>query len=652
MPFEEEARAKTTIFDTIRQGNLEALENIVKRGASINEIEKSKDAFTPLHCACYFGSLECLHWLLWKGADTTILTPKGWTPTHIAAIRGQYACIQALIQNGININAKDNRNQTPSHLAATHGNSHTLQAIIRCGADIAIQDVNGWTPVHTAAYYGRLGCMQFLKTAGGKLDECDNDGNTPAHLAAMEGNLPCLKYTLSNNRGMVVLNARNDQGDTPKTLAEQFFKTSIVDYLEAVEWERDHPEQSENLAFPAHVAAYNGDIGHLRLLIEQGVINVNERDDKGCTPAHKAAGQGHLNVLQWLIENGANVNIKNSVNETPRDIAIRFKQLACARLLECETIAEADNLDRAKHEDDDEQPIDSTNLTKEQKAQAKGRAKKKVEELERLMKIARSNFEQLGGRNEEINAHIQKENATIRTINELESELESERLRRERLEAQLDQCRQEIEKCVRKLREYEDKIDIMERYYHQMKIDPKDMKPKKKSPVKPLSRKDSNSDLRKPAPKRSESTLEYLNLTKEQLKDLRSAFNRIDRGRGFISVNELSLVYEELGIDVDEGEIQSFLKMMQARDGKIEFEDFAETTAKFFYRKFSKEEITRAFSEYDKNDSGYISKKEFKAVIAKKGRNFTKEEIDSFVDSVDKDDNGKISIKEFAALLS
>ena len=50
-----------------------------------------------------------------------------------------------------------------------------------------------------------------------------------------------------------------------------------------------------------------------------------------------AAGQGHLNVLQWLIENGANVNIKNSVNETPRDIAIRFKQLACARLLECET---------------------------------------------------------------------------------------------------------------------------------------------------------------------------------------------------------------------------------------------------------------------------------------------------------------------------
>ena len=92
-----------------------------------------------------------------------------------------------------------------------------------------------------------------------------------------------------------------------------------------------------DLAFPAHVAAFNGDLNHLRLLIEQGVISINERDDKGCSPAHKAAGQGHLNVLQWLIENGANVNIKNNVGETPRDVSLRFKQLACAKLLESET---------------------------------------------------------------------------------------------------------------------------------------------------------------------------------------------------------------------------------------------------------------------------------------------------------------------------
>ena len=35
------------------------------------------------------------------------------------------------------------------------------------------------------------------------------------------------------------------------------------------------------------MAAFNGDLDHIKLLIEQGVININERDDKGSTIAHK-----------------------------------------------------------------------------------------------------------------------------------------------------------------------------------------------------------------------------------------------------------------------------------------------------------------------------------------------------------------------------
>lgn len=38
----------------------------------------------------------------------------------------------------------------------------------------------------------------------------------------------------------------NLKGDTPKTIAQQFFKDKVVEYLEAVEWDRDHPEQAES----------------------------------------------------------------------------------------------------------------------------------------------------------------------------------------------------------------------------------------------------------------------------------------------------------------------------------------------------------------------------------------------------------------------
>ena len=44
---------------------------------------------------------------------------------------------------------------------------------------------------------------------------------------------------------------------------------------------------SSDLSFPAHVAAYNGDLDHLRMLVENGVVNINERDDKGATLGHK-----------------------------------------------------------------------------------------------------------------------------------------------------------------------------------------------------------------------------------------------------------------------------------------------------------------------------------------------------------------------------
>ena len=42
-----------------------------------------------------------------------------------------------------------------------------------------------------------------------------------------------------------------------------------------------------DLSFPAHVAAYTGDLRHLRMLIDNGIVNVNERDERGSTPAHK-----------------------------------------------------------------------------------------------------------------------------------------------------------------------------------------------------------------------------------------------------------------------------------------------------------------------------------------------------------------------------
>jgi ankyrin repeat domain-containing protein 42 len=448
--------ANRTIHDAVKAGDIKQLEMMVKDGASVNELDLTKDHFTPVHWACYTGALECLHWLLWHGADPTVTTPRGWTAAHVAAIRGQDACIQALANNGVNLCARDLCGSTPAHMAAAHGNSFTLHSLLRAGIEVNVVDKTGWTPLHYAAFHGRLGCLQLLVRWGATTDDVDNSGSTAAHLAAMEGQLSCLKFIVGESQNISqVLTARNNNGETPKMLAEHFYKNNIVEYINNIEWEHDHPEEAQNMAFPAHVAAYSGDLEHLRMLIDNQIVHINERDDKGSTPAHKAAGQGHMDILQWLIEMGADMTVINHAGETARDVARRFARLAAVRLLgqgQEDADDAADKALKADRQSDTEcsnndSADDAEGKKKRPKAHdkdARGRARKKMEELERLLEVAKNNYIQLGGVVNRDQKKQKEDQELKRTITDLEKQLECERTRREKLEAKVDQYKFDI----------------------------------------------------------------------------------------------------------------------------------------------------------------------------------------------------------------
>ena len=42
----------------MKSGNVKLLEQKVKDGASVNEVDSTRDRFTPMHWACYKGALE------------------------------------------------------------------------------------------------------------------------------------------------------------------------------------------------------------------------------------------------------------------------------------------------------------------------------------------------------------------------------------------------------------------------------------------------------------------------------------------------------------------------------------------------------------------------------------------------------------------
>ena len=203
----------------------------------------------------------------------------------------------------------------------------------------------------------------------------------------------------------------------------------------------------------------------MKLLVEQGVVNINERDERGATLAHKAAGQGHVAILQWLMEMGASMELTTQSGEPPKDVARRFGQLACLKILGGGT----DKIEPVVHR----QQTESQTRKLSPKEEERARARQRFEELQKQFDIAKKNFRQLGGQVEEdqkrdtVEQDSQKYSRSItdhivridhcRRLEELETQLEFERLKREKRESELDECRTEIGRLINTLRTYEEK---------------------------------------------------------------------------------------------------------------------------------------------------------------------------------------------------
>ncbi|KAH0625229.1 hypothetical protein JD844_033534 [Phrynosoma platyrhinos] len=380
-----------------------------------NATNKKKLVCKTIHEAVKTGNVKKLAEMVKCGISLNELDPvHKFTPLHWAAHSGS---LEALHLNGVNVGVQDDRGCTPAHLAANHGQSYTLQTILRSGVDANVSDKNDWKPVHNAAFHGRLGCLQLLVRWGATLDDVDNNGNLPVEHARS------LEYAVAT--------------------------TTAAEYVYV------------DLTFPGHEAAFRGDLDTLRTLLENRIININERDDKGSTLLHKAAGQGHLHVLEWLINREADCDIANDAGETPKDIAKRFAQLAVVEYLKNKMGNDSDEeIDVKDPQFFERHSVEGSTdcksdliVEKQTKVDSRERAFQKIEELRRLLEIAISNYKQLGGITPEERQAKIEEKQLIKLLGELELQLENERLRREKLEAQVDEYREEIKTLREQLEE-------------------------------------------------------------------------------------------------------------------------------------------------------------------------------------------------------
>lgn len=183
---------KQTIFDAIRTGDPARVKRKLTREPEALA-ERDAEGLSPLMRALYEGHQEIARVLLARGAkidvfeaaalgDTAALerllrrSPKratayskdGFTALHLAAFFGHAEAVALLLDHGADIHARSENRRfptvTPLHSAAAGRRTEAALALLERGADPNLTQAGGWTPLHWAAANGDLVlCKALLK---------------------------------------------------------------------------------------------------------------------------------------------------------------------------------------------------------------------------------------------------------------------------------------------------------------------------------------------------------------------------------------------------------------------------------------------------------------------------------------------------------
>ena len=147
-----DANPPLDVFDAAAVGRTRGLEELLD-GEPELITAWSKDGFTPLHLAAFFGQEDAAKILLERGAEVNLVARHASihvTPLHSAAAGSHPGIVKLLLEHGADPNAAQDGGFTPLHSAAGNDDKESVEALLEAGADPSLANDEGQTPADLA----------------------------------------------------------------------------------------------------------------------------------------------------------------------------------------------------------------------------------------------------------------------------------------------------------------------------------------------------------------------------------------------------------------------------------------------------------------------------------------------------------------------
>ncbi|XP_044731739.1 protein phosphatase 1 regulatory subunit 12A isoform X4 [Chrysoperla carnea] len=217
-----------------------------------------------------------------------------------------------LLEKGIDINTPNVDGLTALHQACIEDNLDMVEFLVQNGANVNLGDNEGWTPLHATASCGFCSIAKYLIENGADVGAINNDGELAIDIAESDDMLDLLQDEIQK-RGIDCEKARGDEQRRMLKDARDWASGECIESMGA-------PHHKTG-ATALHIAAAKGYIDVMHILLQNGLVDVDQQDYDGWTPLHAATHWNQREAAKLLVDNLADMEIKNFYRQTPFDVA-------------------------------------------------------------------------------------------------------------------------------------------------------------------------------------------------------------------------------------------------------------------------------------------------------------------------------------------